>query len=179
MIGAYLGSCRKPETPVEKVIEQCILGKQMGDAGLTDFDPLITVMNLVADETRGLRLSLNGPKGRRTWCEAVAELQVNKSLEHNRFIPCRSCDQAFEPVIDDALLDLFLPWYWSRNVLALLAIHRCPACGGQLKAKCTKKYHGDMHTPAPGSISSDEEWARQLLQYSETYRFTNDEEDQA
>jgi hypothetical protein len=163
----YLGPCRQPVTVAENIIEQCGLAKFMGDAGLTDFDPLIKVMHLVAEEVEGLRLSLAKPKGRKAWCEVMTRLQEDDSiLEHNLFIPCRSCDQAFEPVVDDRLLKVFLAWYRSFAVSDLLAIHRCPACGGKLAAKRTKTYRGDFHTPAPGSPASDEQWAELLLQHT-------------
>lgn len=163
---SYLGTCREPESAAEIVVEQCGLAKLMGDSGLTDGDPLIAVMHLVAEEVRGLRLSLHDPKGRATWCEAMQTLQDYSSLEHNNLIPCRTCDQAFEPVIDDNLISLFLKWYDSQDVEDLLAIHRCPACGGQIVAKRTKKYAGDMHTPEPGSVDDAREWAGLLLQHT-------------
>ena len=163
---SYLGPCREPETAVEKVVEQCGLAKFMGDAGLTDYDPLVVVMHLVAVEVEGLRLSLKCPKGRKTWCEAMRTLHEDGSLENNPFIPCRTCDHAFEPVIDEKLLALFLPWYEFQDVQDLIAIHRCPACGGQIAAERTKRYEGDMHTPEPGSVQDDCEWAQLLLQHS-------------
>src|ERR1700687_2375040 len=87
-IGAYLGPCREPESAAEKVVEQLTLGKMMGDAGLIDYDPLVVVMRLVAEEVEELRLSLKGPKGRRAWCEALRMLQEGHgSLGHNTFLP--------------------------------------------------------------------------------------------
>jgi hypothetical protein len=163
-IRAYLGPCREPESAAEIVVEQLTLGKLTGDAGLTDYDPLVVVMGLVAEVVRELGLSPKGRKGRKVWCEAVQVLQDHDSiLEHNTFLPCRWCDQAFEPVIDDKLLALFLAWHESAATEDLLALHRCPACGGQLAAKRAKKYDGDGHTPPPGSVASDEEWAELLL----------------
>lgn len=162
---SFLGPCREAESATEKIVEQCGLAKLMGE-GLTDNDPLIVVMNLVAVEVRGLGLSLYEPEGRKTWCEAMHELQGNYYLEHNTLLPCHRCDQAFEPVIDEALLTLFLSWFKKQSTKTLLSIHLCPACGGQLAAKRTKQYKGDYHTPAPGSCSSGEDWAETLLQYS-------------
>ncbi|MFH1417983.1 MAG: hypothetical protein ABII12_06840 [Planctomycetota bacterium] len=147
--------------------EQCGLAKFMGDAGLMDYAPLVVVMHLVAEEVRNLELSLDQSEGRKVWLEALEMIQDGEGcLEHNTFIPCRTCDQAFEPVVDEKLLTLFLTWAETYSTEDLLAIHRCPACGGQLGVKRTEKYEGDMHTPAPGSIASDEEWDEVLLQYS-------------
>ena len=53
-IMAYLGNCREPNGTVEKVVEQCGLGKFMGDEGLTTYDPLVVVMDLVTEEFLGL-----------------------------------------------------------------------------------------------------------------------------
>lgn len=106
----YLGPCRQPDTPAEKVVEQCHLAKFEEDGTLSDFDPLIVIMHLVAEEVRGLRLSPHGPKGRKAWIEAMSAVQTDGVLEHNTCIPCRYCDQAFEPVIDKKLLKLYLTW---------------------------------------------------------------------
>ena len=54
MIAAYLGPSWKPESLAENVVGQCRLGKMLLDAGLTDFDPLVVVMGLVAVHVRGL-----------------------------------------------------------------------------------------------------------------------------
>jgi hypothetical protein len=167
-IMAYLGPCREPSSAAEKVVEQCGLGKMFGDAGLTDYDPLVVVMRLVAAEVDGLGRSFTKRgKGRKTWLEAMTMLQEdNGTLEHNTHIPCRYCNMAFEPVIDETLLALFLVWYESDATEDLLAIHRCPACGGVLKAKHTKPYEGDFHTPAPASVVSDDAWVEELLAHS-------------
>lgn len=144
-IMAYLGNCREPNGTVEKVVEQCGLGKFMGDEGLTTYDPLVVVMDLVTEEFLGLKKSFKSPITRKNWSEAMRRLQEDISiLEQNPFIPCRCCDQAFEPVIDEVLLSLFLAWYKSRRTEDLLAIHRCPACGGQIKAQRTKVYKEDF-----------------------------------
>src|ERR1700681_903970 len=104
MIGDYLGECRPARTAVEKVMEQCGLAKFMGDWGLTDFDPLIVVMTLMTEEVIGLRLNLKKKHGRKVWLAAMAALQEGDAyLEHNETIPCRWCDKAFIPVIDDGL----------------------------------------------------------------------------
>jgi hypothetical protein len=150
-----------------KVVEErCAWSKLTSSDGLIDFDPLVVVMCLVDRKCK--EEGLKNGQAREVWFAVMTRLQANEyRLEHNRFIPCRYCDQAFEPVIDDKLLTLFLKWDGSRDVKDLLAIHRCPACGGQLVAKRTKKYEGDMHTPEPGSISMeyDEDWAGILLEY--------------
>lgn len=164
---AYLGPCRQPDTLVEKVVEQCGLAKFTGDAGLTDFDPLVVVMHLVTEEVLGLCRSFQKKAARSAWCEALRTIQSGGSLEHNSFIPCRRCDQAFEPVVDEELLRLFLTWYRKQTIEALLAIHLCPSCGGSIRAERQKTYCGDMHTPEPRSIADDEEWAYQLLKHSD------------
>jgi hypothetical protein len=166
-IRAFLGPCQEPESPAERVVEQCGLAKLMGDAGLTDYDPLVVVMHLVAEESRGLGFSLDAPEGREVWCEALTALQATSELEHNAFLPCRTCDQAFEPVVNDTLLALFLTLEKYHRARDLVALHRCPSCGGCLTAKRTKQYRGDMHTPTPGTVTSDLAWAEALLQHSE------------
>jgi hypothetical protein len=164
LLADYVGPYREAKTLTEKVVEQCGLGKLMHDAGLTDFDPLIVVMRLVTEEILCLCPSLDRPKTRSAWCEAMRTLQQeNHYLEHNRFIPCRFCDSAFEPEIDDDLLTLYLKWHDSQRLDDFLAIHRCRGCGGQLKALQTRKYKGDMHTPTPGSVQDDREWQYRLL----------------
>ena len=58
--------------------------------------------------SEGSGLSLEKPEGRKVWRESLQMLQIdNGTLEHNTFLPCRTCDQAFEPAIDEVLLDLF------------------------------------------------------------------------
>jgi len=167
-IMAYLEACLEPDSPAEIIVEQCGLGKLMKNAGLTDYDPLVAVMALVAEEVRGLGLSLKpGDKGRKVWCKAMRMIQDGDgSLEHNTFLPCRTCDQAFEPVIDNHLLTLFLTWSTSDKPEDLIAMHKCPSCKGQIVAKRTKTYQGDMHTPDPGSVNCDAEWAELLFQHA-------------
>jgi hypothetical protein len=160
----YLGPCREPETPAEKVVEQCHLAKFEGDGTLSDFDPLIVIMHLVAEEVRALRLSVEGHKGRQAWIEAMIDIQNDGVLEHNTRIPCRYCDQAFEPVIDKKLLKLYLTWEKSRTVADFLAIHQCPACGGTITAtKPPQSYEGDDNTPEPIWKGSDEMWMVHML----------------
>jgi hypothetical protein len=162
----HLGPCREPNGIVEKIIEQISLCKLMGDAGFTDFDPLVFVMYNVAEEIRARGGTFEKPKARRVWRDVVAHFQEDSgALEHNTFLPCRRCDQAFRPVIDDRLLTVFLSWYESQRVETLLALHQCPACGGQVGAARLKTYKGDWHTPAPGTIDDDESWALQLLSH--------------
>lgn len=163
---AYLGPCREPETLAEEVVEQCQLAKFAGEAGLTDYDPLVVVMHLVTAEVIGVCRSFKKKMARTAWCEALRAIQKSNSLEHNSYIPCRACDQAFEPVVDEKLLKLFLAWYRSGTLEALIAIHRCPACGGFLRAERQKTYRADMHTPEPRSIVDDEVWANELLRHS-------------
>ena len=62
-------------------------GKIMGNAGLTDFDPLVAVMHLVAVEVEGLGLSFKvpasgrvSPDGIEVWCEAMQMLQKDTSI---------------------------------------------------------------------------------------------------
>lgn len=167
MVAAYLGPTCEGASRVGLVVQRCRLGKMLLDVGLTDFDPLVVVMHLVAVHVRRLGLSLATANGRQVWREALRIVQEdNGVLEHNTFLPCRTCDQAFEPAIDDVLLELFLAWDESGAVGDLLAIHRCPACGGRLRAKRTMRYQGDVHTPPPGTVKDDGEWARRLLQHS-------------
>ena len=160
-------SSRKPDTgATKKVVEECGWAKFTDSVGLTDYDPLVTVMHLVTREVRKLGLSPKGPKGSQVWREAMEILQRDTGiLEHNKLIPCRTCDEAYEPVVDDTLLRLFLAMEKSCTPKNLISIHRCPACGGQIAAKSTKKYEGDMHTPSPGSVEDDLEWANTLMRH--------------
>lgn len=143
------------------IVERC-LGEKMFGGHFVDFDPLVKVMGFVTEVIGAKRLGDN-PKARRVWVKVVAELQATGDLEHNRLIPCRYCDTAFEPVIGDQLLNLALAWHSSYATVDLLAIHRCPDCGGVLKGTRSEKYHGDHFTPAPGTIADDEAWASALL----------------
>lgn len=154
---------RKAEEIAYDAVDDCIQGKFDGELGLLDFDPLIIVMNRVAEVIHSRTGSFDQPEHKEAWLLALEEIQVGEGLEHNNYIPCRRCDQAFEPVVDETLLDLFLKWEKSGAPADLLAIHRCPDCGGQLKAKRTKQYKGDWHTPEPGSIDDDRKWAEYLL----------------
>jgi len=171
MIMPYLGQYREPQTPVEVVLEQIGLTKEFGGGSLSDFDPLIVVMELVTREVRALRLSPRGPKGGRVWIDAMTELQIGdgnrgRRIEHNRFIPCRTCDRAFRPEINRHLITTFLAWSESRSAEALVAIHRCQACGGTLTELEARIYRDDYHTPEPGFEGTDEKWAEQLLRVS-------------
>jgi hypothetical protein len=137
-------------------------------ANLVDYSPLLAVMYIVAYEIRERGASFDKPKARRVWIEVMTKVQDEwRCSDHNSHIPCRSCDQAFRPVIDDALLTMFLPWYETRTNESLIAIHRCPSCGGSIAATDTKTYDGDYHTPDPGSIDDDDEWAETLLDHVE------------
>lgn len=171
MILPYLGAYREPERPVEVVLDQLALTKEFDDSVLSDFDPLVVVMELVAQEVRGLRLSPRGPKGRQVWIDAMEELQIGDGnrrhrIEHNRFLPCRSCDRAFRPAINRQLLAVFLVWSTSRSAEDLVTIHRCQACGGTLTELEAKVYSSDYHTPEPGFEGTDEKWSEQLLHVS-------------
>jgi hypothetical protein len=162
----YLGPCREPRGIVEKIIEQIRLAKCMGGGGFTDYDPLLFVMYVIGQEIEDHGGTFDKPKARRVWCKVLAHFQADgNDLEHNTFLPCRYCDQAFLPVIDEKLLTLFLAWYESQTDDNLLAIHRCPACGGTLEVVRSKTYKGDWHTPAPRTVHNDEEWAVALLSH--------------
>ncbi|MGO9097916.1 MAG: hypothetical protein ACLP9Y_00165, partial [Mycobacterium sp.] len=155
MILPYLGQYREPETPVEVVLEQVGLTKEFGGAVLSDFDPLVVVMELVTREVRELRLSPRGPKGGQVWIDAMTELQAGdgshgRRIAHNRFLPCRTCDRAFRPEINHQLLNVFLAWSASRSAEDLVAVHRCHACGGTITELEAKVYEDDYHTPEPG-----------------------------
>jgi hypothetical protein len=174
MILEHLGPYREVETPVEKVIEQCNLAKLEGDWRLSDYDPLVVVMDLVTEEVRGLGLSPKGPKGSAVWIESVTKLQepdVVVDIEQNRFIPCRTCNRSFRPSIDRNLLKLFLGWQATGTVEDLIAIHRCQRCGGTITELEHKTYEGDWHTPEPGTVADDREWARELLSHSGLFDF--------
>ena len=159
---------RKVEEIAEDIVETCSWRKMtQSPPYLVDFAPLVVVMARLAAIIEERGGSFDKPKARKVWSEAVKMAQDDNydSLEHNRWIPCRSCDKSFEPIIDDTLLSLFLAWYKHMSTQNLLAIHRCPACGGSLKAKRTKHYDGDYHTPAPGSVDNDEAWGGNLLEH--------------
>jgi hypothetical protein len=131
---------------------------------LTDLDPLVVIMEMVPQEFEGK--SFDDSKVRKASRRVIQELQADTSLlEHNKFIPRRRCKQAFEPVVDDKLLTRFLAWHESGDTQDLIAIHQCPACGGQIGAKQIKLYYGDFHTPEPGTID-DDTWASSLLEHS-------------
>lgn len=154
---------RTSQEMADEVVERLRWGKLTGSLGLTDFDPLVYVMYHAARAFKEGRLR-HKPKAREAWCEAIRMIQEDVALDHNPCLPCHKCDTAFEPVVDDKLLDLFLAWFDSFSNEALLAIHTCPACGEQIGALRTKKYKGDMHTPTPDSAKSPEHWAEILLE---------------
>jgi hypothetical protein len=160
-IMGYLGPCRQPRGFVEKVIDQCGLAKLEGELG--DFEPLIVVMALVTEEFH--RKSLDDPKVRKAWCTVIQRLQEDASiLEHNKFIACRRCDQEFEPLVDERLLTLFLAWHKTRSTKDRIAIHLCPACGGTIEAKATRKYDEDSNASYLRSVEDEDEWADTLLE---------------
>lgn len=144
----------------QKIIEALVWSKEIGEGG-GDFEPLITVMDAVAEEIGNSKLSKRS--GRKLWIEVMKDLQLSGELEHNQMIPCRYCDTAFEPVVSDQLLDLFLAWRHSQKSLDLLLIHRCQACGGKLETVRSCKYDGDFYTPRPGSIVDDVQWTSSIL----------------
>ncbi len=165
-IRAYLGPCQELESEVEEILEQCSLAKSCGE--LTDFDPLIAIMSLVADEVINLGYQLASLPGKQLWIKALTFIQDgDEGLDHNEFLPCRFCNQAFKPVIDDKAFSMFVAWRESCSYQDLIAIHRCPACDGQLQAVQGTVYSGDFHTPEPGTVSSDREWAQLLLQHTQ------------
>lgn len=140
-----------------------------GEVLLTDNDPLVVVMEITKSMIERLPLSVRGPSGSQVWLEVIEWAQSDPPpLEHNRFIPCRSCDRAFRPAIDRSLLKLFLAWSdslgaYNRSAERLIELHRCRRCGGQLNELETKYYAGDYHTPEPGFSGTDEQWAEALL----------------
>ncbi len=156
---------RTADDIAEIVVDRLGWQKLSGNSGLTDFDPLVVVMRLIASEIGEEKLFTKS-KARAAWLKAMALLQGGDGLEHNSFLPCRTCDQAFDPVIDETLLTLFLDWYQHGGAARLIAIHKCPACGGQIKARRTRTYKGDMHTPPPGTVEGDDQWVEELLQHS-------------
>lgn len=161
----HLGPCRQPETMVEHIVEQCGLEKFMGQS-FTDNDPLVFVMDLVAEEVRDLDFKIESPVGRIVWQEAMKQLQAGEGyLEHNTYLPCRLCDQAFEPVVNNRLFERFLPWHQTGTYEYLLQLHQCEACGGDVAAEKVVNYKGDMHTPSPHSIDDDDDWCDALLYY--------------
>lgn len=154
------------EMVANQAIDAVAREKMQGD--LTDSAPLVSIMYLVADEIGKEELLALQERACKAWCEAMKQIQEGVLiLEHNEFLPCRWCDQAFEPVVDEDLLLVFLVWYEEHHsgTEAFLALHRCPACEGKIKAKQVKTYMGDMYTPKPGSIENDEWWADKLLEY--------------
>ena len=154
------------EDMAEKLDERCYFAKLKRTA-LTDYDPLVVIAALMFREIGNLDLDWNEPRVRKAWCMALEGIQTSGSLGQNAFIPCRFCDQAFEPVVDENLLQLSLEYYETQELKTLLRIHRCPSCGGALKTIKTKTYRGDMHTPEPGTIQDDEQWREHLLRYAD------------
>jgi ribosomal protein S27AE len=154
------------ESLAEQIHERCYFAKQKQSA-LTDYDPLIVVAALIFREISNLDLDWTEPSVRKAWCTALDGLQKSGSLDHNPFIPCRFCNQAFEPVVDENLLRLTLDYYETQDLGTVLKIHRCPACGGVLKAIRTKTYTEDMHTPESGTIQDDEQWRQHLLRHAD------------
>jgi hypothetical protein len=171
----YLGEHRDVATPVDIVLEQISLAKEFGNGLLSDFDPLVVVMELLAQGVRALRLSPRGPKGSRVCMDAMLELQEaapggdgrrGRMIQHNRFLPCRTRDRAFRPEVNRQLVTRFTTWSESRVVEDLLAIHRCRPCGGSLTELETRVYRDDYHSPEPGFEGTDAQWAERLLQVS-------------
>ena len=144
----------------DDIVDRC--NGEKFDGCLSDFDPLVVVMEVVADIIGQKRLREN-PKARQMWIRVMEHFQKDGDLEHNTYIPCRYCDTSFEPVVDDELLDLFLNWLESNQTEQLLAIHRCATCGGKLKSLRSKKYVGDEFSPHFQMIDDDDEWRDSLL----------------
>ena len=84
---------------------------------MIDFAPLVVIMSRVAEMIVRRGGTFDKPKALKVWSEAISMVQSVDcdSFEHNTFIPCRSSDQAFEPVVDEVLVTLFLEWY-GRHV---------------------------------------------------------------
>lgn len=155
---------KRPSGFVEKVIDRCVGAKL--EYELSDFASLLAVMELVTEEF-GTK-SFKDPKVREAWCRVIEQFQADDSLlEHNRFIPCRRCNQEFEPVVGEKLLTLFLKWHKSRTTKNLVAIHLCPACGGKIEAKLTRTREDDEDGLGPGMPVDDDEWAYGLFEDSE------------
>ena len=145
----------------EKVVERCSMVKL--DGGLLDFAPLVAVMELVTEEF-GTK-SFDEPRVRKAWCRVIEAFQAeNDLLEHNSFIPCRRCNQEFEPVVGEKLLTLFLKWHKTRAPKALVAVHLCPACGGQIEGKQVRTRKEDVDGLEPGTVDDDEAWADSLVE---------------
>src|ERR1043166_1596095 len=92
-----------------KVIEAISWGRCIRSNGLTDFAPLVSLMYHVAAEIERRGGSFDKPKARKVWLKAMAELQEGNGwgIEQNHRVPCRYCNRAFWPVIDEQLLELF------------------------------------------------------------------------
>lgn len=131
-------------------------------ARLCDFSPLVNVMSVVANEIHKQGGSFDNPSARAAWIEVMEWLQT-WDFGYNSRLPCRFCDQAFRPRIDELLLTAFLEWHTRRTVKTLIALHRCSNCGGSIAATHSKTYEGDHHTPTPGSIEDDGQWTEELL----------------
>jgi hypothetical protein len=130
---------------------------------LTDFAPFVAIMQMVTEEFGSK--SFDDPKVRKAWCRVIERLQADTSLlEHNRFIPCRRCNQEFEPVVGEKLLTLFLKWRERRTSQNLVAIYLCPACGGQIEAKQARIREEDEQGLGPETIADDEQWADRLIE---------------
>ena len=152
------------EFHVDRIVELCELEKFTGSY-FTDYDPLISVMSFLGYEVRDTGVSLDSDVGCYLWKAALEKLQCSPAMQHNSNIPCRKCNNAFAPVVDDTLFEMFLKWFRNDTTDNVLAIHCCPDCGGRLIAESTRSYDGDMHTPPPEKINDDEEWAEHLTSY--------------
>jgi len=152
------------EFHVDKIVELCELEKFTGSY-FTDYDPLISVMSFLGHEVRDTGVSLDSDVGCYLWKAALEKLQGSSIMQHNSCIPCRKCNKEFDPVIDNTLFKLFLKWFRDDTTDDVLAIHCCPDCGGRLIAESTRIYSGDMHTPPPGEIDDDEEWAEEFTSF--------------
>jgi hypothetical protein len=151
----------------DKIVEALSWQKLSGGGVFTDYDPLVVIMYHVARKIENRGGSFDKPEARTVWLKAVEALQEdNLLLEHNDHFPCRYCSLEFAPVIDERLLEAFLTWYRSMSTENLLAIHRCLNCGGQIRARHTKVYTGDFHTPAPGTVEDDDAWCESLFEHA-------------
>lgn len=145
--------------PSERLIE-CILAEC---EDLDDYSPLVTVLSIATEEFLDAGGSFETPRARRAWINIMKWIRDEESSNHNSRLPCRFCDKAFTPRADNLFLTAFLEWYSTRETSKLIALHRCPACGGHLTALDTQKYEGDSNTPQPSTIEDDKEWVKRLL----------------
>lgn len=136
---------------------------------MIDNSPLVAVMWIVAYQIVQSGGSFAKPKCRKAWIDLMETIQYEERRvsDHNRYLPCRYCDQAFVPKIDESLLECFLEWYSTVSPDKLVALHKCQKCGGKIESIHVKTYEGDFHTPEPFSVSDDDEWQEILMSHTD------------